>query len=52
MLNVEMVEEKDCPRNLGAIEFDNRGGKTVGLLLQMQKKYFATWRYVIPDSDF
>ncbi len=52
MLNVEMVEEKDRPRELGQCEFEDRGGKTVGLLLRMLKKYFSTGRYVILDSGF
>ncbi len=33
ILSMEMVEGKDHPRELGASEFDERGGKTVGLLL-------------------
>ncbi len=28
------------------------GGKTVGLLLRMLKKYFSTGRYIILDSGF
>ncbi len=52
MLNVEMVEGKDHPRELGASEFDDHGGKTVGLLVQMLKKYFSSGRYVILDSGF
>ena len=52
MINEEMVKGKDCPRDLGASEFDDHAGKTVGLLLRMLKKYFSTGRYVILDSGF
>ncbi len=52
ILNEEMVDGEDRPRELGASEFDDNGGKTVGLLLQMLKKYFSTGRYVILDSSF
>ncbi len=47
-----MVEGKDHPRELGLSEFEDSGGKTVSLLLQMLKKYFSTERYVILDSCF
>ncbi len=41
MMNVEMAEGKDHPRELGASEFADHGGKIVGLLLRMLKKYFS-----------
>ncbi len=44
MLNVEMVEGKNLPRELRASEFDDSGGKTVGFLLQILTKYFSTRR--------
>ncbi len=52
MIYVEMVEGKDRPRELRASEFEDHGGKTVGLLLRMLKKYFSTGRYVILYSGF
>ena len=45
------MKGKDCPQQL-MIEFDNLGGKTVGLLLQMLKSYFARGKYVVLDSGF
>ena len=47
-----MVKGKDHPRELGLSEFEDSGGKTVSLLLQMLKKYFSTERYAILDSCF
>ncbi len=41
MINVEMVKGKGCPRELGTSEFEDCGGKTVGLFLRMLKKYFS-----------
>mmetsp|Transcript_19630 Transcript_19630/g.42045 ORF Transcript_19630/g.42045 Transcript_19630/m.42045 type:complete len:293 (+) Transcript_19630:2219-3097(+) len=49
---IKIIEGKDCPRDLGRQEFDNLGGKTVGLLLRMLKSYFATGKYVILDLGF
>ena len=49
---MELVEGKARPRELGSQEFDNLGGKTVGLLLRCMKSYFASGRYVILDSGF
>ena len=49
---VELVEGKAHPRQAGPLEFEDLGGKTVGLLLRMMKIYFATDRYVIIDSGF
>ena len=49
---VELVEGKEHPRQAGPLEFEDLGGKTVGLLLRMIKSYFDTGRYVIIDSGF
>ena len=38
---LELVKEKDFSWQL-VTEFDNMGGKTIGLLLQILKSYFAT----------
>lgn len=51
LFSLELVEGKDHPRQL-PIEFDDVGGKTVGLLLQMLKSYFASGKYVVLDSGF
>ena len=49
---VELTEGKEHPRQSSPLEFEDLGGKTVGLLLHMMKSYFATGRYVILDSGF
>ena len=51
LFSLELVEGKDRPRQL-MTEFDNLGGKTVGLLLRMLKSYFASGKYVVLDSGF
>jgi hypothetical protein len=51
MFALELVEGKDHPAQLPS-EFDNMGGKTVGLLLWMLKSYFGTGKYVVLDSGF
>lgn len=51
LFSLELVEGKDHPMQLQT-EFDNLGGKTVGLLLRMLKSYFATGKYVVLDSGF
>jgi hypothetical protein len=51
LFSLELVEGKDHPPQLQT-EFDNLGGKTVGLLLRMLKSYFATGKYVVLDSGF
>ena len=51
LFSLELVEGKDHPSQLQT-EFDNLGGKTVGLLLRMLKSYFATGKYVVLDSGF
>ena len=52
MLNVELVEGKDRPAELNNLKYDDRGGKTCGLLLRMLCNYFSTRRYVVLDSGF
>ena len=52
MFVVELVEGKDYPRQAGPLEFEDLGGKTVGLLLRMMKSYFSTVGYVILDYGF
>ena len=47
-----LVEGKSHPRQYGPIEFEDLDGKTVGLLLHMMKRYFATGGYIILDSSF
>jgi hypothetical protein len=42
---------KDCPWQLPT-EFDDLGGKTVGLLLRMLKSYVTMGKYVVHDSGF
>ncbi len=49
MLNVELVEGNDRPVELDKPKYDNHGGKTHGILLQMLSKYFLTRRYVVLD---
>ena len=48
----ELAEGKDHTRQADPLEFEALGGKTVGLLLCMMGRYFATGRYVILDSGF
>ena len=52
MFVVELVKGKAHPRQAGILEFEDLGGKNVGLLLRMMKSYFSTGRYVILDSIF
>ena len=47
---VDLVEGKTHHCQDGPLEFEDLGGKTVGLLLRMAKSYFATGMYVILDS--
>ena len=44
---VELVEGKAHTCQAGPLEFDDLGGKTVGLSLHTTKGYFDTGRYVI-----
>ena len=48
----ELVEGKSHPFQAVPLEFEDLGGKTVGLLLHTMKIYFSTGRYVIIDYDF
>ena len=48
----EIVEGKDCPPELPEQEYNNCGGKTVGLLLQMTQPIWNSGRVVILDSGF
>ena len=52
MFVVELVEGKEHPRQYGPLDFEDLGGKTVGLLLHMMKSYISTGRYAILDSGF
>jgi hypothetical protein len=52
MFAIELVEGKDRPREMGAPEFDNLGGKTVGLLLRLTKLLWNTGKVVVLDSGF
>ena len=47
---VDLVEGKTHHCQDVPLEFEDLGGKTVGLLLRMAKSYFATGMYVILDS--
>ena len=49
---VELVEGKAHPRQSGPLEFEDLGGSTVGLLMRVIKRYFATGKYLIIDSGF
>ena len=49
---IELVEGKAHPRQAGPFEFEDLGGKTLGLLLRMMKSYFVTGWYVIIDFGF
>ncbi len=51
MFQVEVVEGKDRPPQLGRKEFEERG-KTVGLMLQMSKNLWNTGKVVTMDSGF
>jgi len=52
MYAVELVEGKDRPRQIGPPEFENFGGKTVGLLLRLTKVLWNTGKVVVLDSGF
>ena len=49
---LELVEGKDRPRQKPRPLYEDRGGKTVGLLLQMTKNIWNTGRLIILDSGF
>lgn len=48
----ELMEGKDRPKEKDEPKFNNKGGKTVGLLLRMTKSIWNTGRLVILDSGF
>lgn len=52
MYGVELVERKDQPVEKSPPEFENRGGKTVGLLLRISKSLWHTGKFVVLDSGF
>ena len=52
MYAIELVEGKDRPRELGSPEYDNHGGKTVGLLLRLTKQLWNLGKVVVLDSGF
>ena len=49
---VELLEGKAHTHQAGPLEFEDLGGKTLGLLLHTMKSYFDTGRYVILDYFF
>ena len=52
IFHMELVEGKDRPSQLPPLQYVDRGGKTVGLLLRMTKPIHNTGRLVILDSGF
>ena len=52
MFAMEIVEGKDAPRSRQYQEFDDLGGKTVGLLLRLSKSIWGSARIIILDSGF
>ncbi len=52
MVSIKLVEGKDRPRDLGQLEYEDLGGKTVGLLLRLCKNYFGFACYVMLASGF
>ena len=52
MFAMEIVEGKDAPRSRQYQEFDDLGGKTVGLLLRLSKSIWKSARIIILDSGF
>ena len=54
MFAMEIVEGKDAPRSrqYQDQEFDDLGGKTVGLLLRLSKSIWGSARIIILDSGF
>ena len=48
---VELVEGNDHPRQSEPLYFEDLGSNNVVLLLRMIKRYFATGKYVIIDSN-
>ena len=52
LFHLELVYAKDHPPQRGQLEFENLGGKTIGLLLRMTKPIWGFLRMVIMDSGF
>ena len=52
MFAMEIVKGKDAPRSRKYQEFDDLGGKTVGLLLRLSKSIWGSARIIILDSGF
>ncbi len=52
MFSIELVKGKDHPNELGPPEYDDHGGKTVGLLLHMLKCVFHSGQCIVLDSGF
>jgi len=52
MYAIELVEGKDRPHEMGPKEFDDFGGKTVGLLVRLTKHLWNTGKIVVLDSGF
>lgn len=52
LYQLELVEGKDRPRELGKPEHENKGGPTVGLLLRLTKILHGTGKIVVLDSGF
>ncbi len=48
---MEMIEGKDLPREIGALDFKELG-KTAGLLMHLCKSLFGTTRYIALDLGF
>ena len=51
MPKVEMVEEKDCPREMCARPSNNKGNM-IGLLQMLMKPLYSTTKVVVLDSGF
>jgi hypothetical protein len=52
MFAMEIVEGKDAPQSRQYQEFDDLGGKTVGLLLRLSKSIWGSERIIILESGF
>jgi hypothetical protein len=52
MFWIELVEGKSRPRQMGPMEHDDKGGKTIGLQLQLTNPVWGTGKEVILDSGF
>ena len=52
LYQLELVEGKDRPVELGPLPYENLGGKTVGLLLRLTRPIHTSGRCVILDSGF